>query len=102
MTIETREFDAANYLKDDETVAAYLEEAIDSGEPALIAEALGAVARARGMSQIARDAGLSRENLYRTLSAGGNPELGTFLKIMCAMKLHISVQPRSRSDVPAA
>lgn len=96
----TRKFDAANYLTDEETVAAYLEEIIETGEPHLIADALGAVARARGMSNLAKESGLSRENLYRTLSAKGNPELGTFLRIMKAMNMRISVEPVHHDSRP--
>lgn len=98
MSVEIRPYDAANYLSDDETIAAYLEDAIESGEPGVIAEALGAVARARGMTQLARDTGLSRENLYRTLSADGNPALGTFLKVIHAMKLRIAVEPTKQES----
>ena len=67
-----------------------MEEAGD--DPAFIAKALGTIARARGMSQVARDAGLSRESLYRALSGEGNPEFGTILKVAKALglKLHIS------------
>ena len=68
-----------------------MEEAGD--DPAFIAKALGTIARARGMSQVARDAGLSRESLYRALSGEGNPEFGTLLKVAKALglKLHLSL-----------
>ena len=74
----------ANYLD------ACMEEAGD--DPAFIAKALGTIARARGMTQVARDAGLSRESLYRALSGEGNPEFGTILKVVKALglKLHAS------------
>lgn len=93
MTVATRPYDAANYLTDDESMAAYLEEVLETGDPALVANALGVVARARGMAQIARDAGVSRENLYRALSPDGNPEFGTVFKVITALGLRLSVSP---------
>ena len=89
--IKLKAFDPAKYLDDDEAIAAYIEEAIDIGDPAFIADALGVVARAKGMGQIAKDAGLSRESLYKALSADGNPEFGTILKVMKALGLRLSV-----------
>ena len=88
---KTKPFDPAKYLDDDEAIAAYIEEAIEIGDPAFIADELGVVARAKGMGQIAKDAGLSRESLYKALSADGNPELGTILKVMKALGLRLSV-----------
>lgn len=93
MTLETRPFDPANYLDSDEALAAYMDEAFETGDPAFIADALGVVARARGMAKVARKAGLSRESLYRTLSAEGNPELGTVLRVMRALGLRLSATP---------
>ena len=89
--LKAKPFDPAKYLDNDEAIAAYIEEAIDIGDPAFIADALGVVARAKGMGQIAKDAGLSRESLYKALSAGGNPEFGTILKVMKALRLRLSV-----------
>ena len=77
-------YDIADYLDDDEMAAAYLDLAFGSGDLSRIAAALGNVARARGMTKIAKAAGLSREQLYRTLSAEGKPELATVLKVMAA------------------
>ena len=91
----TRQFDPAAYLGDDEAVAAYMTEALETGDPAFIADALGVLARARGMSAVARDAGVSRESLYRALSAEGNPELGTVLRVVRALGLHLSAAPAS-------
>ena len=71
----TRPWDAADHLETQEDVVAYLEAAFEDGDPALIAAALGDIARAKGMSQIAREAGLGRESLYKALSPEGNPEL---------------------------
>jgi len=77
-------YDIADYLDDDEMVAAYLDLAFESGDLSHIAAALGNVARARGMTKIAKATGLSREQLYKTLSAEGKPELATVLKVMAA------------------
>ena len=74
-------------------MAAYLEAALEDGDPKVIAVALGDIARAKGMSQIARDAGLGRESLYKALSAGGNPELGTILKVISALGLQLHASP---------
>ena len=77
-------YDIADYLDSDEMVAAYLDLAFESGELSRIAAALGNVARAKGMTKIAKATGLSREQLYKTLSAEGKPELATVLKVMAA------------------
>ena len=90
---KTRRYDVVNYLKTERDVAGYFEAALEDGDPAVIAAALGVIARTRGMSKIARKTGFQRENLYRALSAKGNPELATFLKVIHALglKLHASV-----------
>lgn len=88
--VKTRPYDAAEYLETEEDMAAYLEAALEEGDPALVIHALGVIARARGMTQIARDSGLRRESLYKALSAEGNPEFATVLKVVKALgiKLH--------------
>jgi probable addiction module antidote protein len=91
--IETTAWDAAEYLKTDADVAAYLEAAFEEGDPALISAALGDVARARGMTQIAHDAGIGRESLYKALSKDGNPEFATILKVMKALGLKLTAVP---------
>jgi probable addiction module antidote protein len=93
-SMKSQPFDPADLLDDEESMAAYLSEALDTGDPAFIADALGVVARARGMSRIARDSGLSRESLYRALSPTGNPELATLLRVVGALGLRLSVTPR--------
>ena len=90
-TTRTRPWDAADHLESDEDIVAYLEAAFEDGDPALIAAALGDVARARGMTQVASDAGLGRESLYKALSPSGNPELATVLKVMQALGLGLRV-----------
>jgi len=94
MTEQFTRWDSAEYLKTEEDMANYLDACMEEAgdDPAFIAKALGTIARARGMTQVARDAGLSRENLYRDLSGEGNPEFGTILKVVRALglKLHAS------------
>jgi probable addiction module antidote protein len=88
---KTKPYDAADFLTDEETIAAYLTDALETGDPRIIAKALGAVARARGgMAQLAEETGLSREALYRALSDTGNPELATILKVMRALGIRLT------------
>lgn len=86
-------FDAAEFLDSEESISAYLAALLEEGNPKAFAAGLGDVARARGMSQVARDAGVSRESLYRALSGEGNPEFGTILKVMRALGLKLVTQP---------
>ena len=89
--MELAPFDPAEYLDDDDATAAYLSEALESNDAAFVADALGVVARARGMTRLARETGLSRESLYKSLSANGNPEFATVLKILRALGLKLRV-----------
>lgn len=91
--VKIKPFDPAEYLDDSESIAAYMSEALESEDPAFIADALGVVARARGMSEVAREAGVSRESLYRALSADGNPEFATVLRVVRALGLRLSATP---------
>ncbi len=86
---KTLPWDAAEYLNSEEEMAAYLEAALEEGEPALVAAALGDIARARGMSQLARETGLGRESLYKALSPNGNPEFATIMKVVEALGLRL-------------
>lgn len=90
--IKVRKWDSAEHLKTDEDIALYLDACLEEAgdDPAFIAKALGNVARARGMSQLARDTGLGRESLYKALSGEGNPSFATILKVIHALgvKLH--------------
>ena len=92
-TVKTKPFDPAEYLDDGESIAAYMSEALESGDPAFIADALGVIARAKGMSEVARKAGLSRESLYRALSTDGNPEFATVLRVVQALGLQLTAAP---------
>jgi probable addiction module antidote protein len=89
--LKTIPWDSAAYLKTAEDVANYLEAVFEDGDPALIAAALGDIARSKGMTKIARAAGVGRESLYKALSRGGNPELATVLKVMRALGLKLKV-----------
>jgi len=91
---KARDFDVAEYLDSPEAIAAYLSEAFETGDDALIAQALGAVARVKGMKDIAKETGLNRENLYRSLSEGGNPELGTVMKVLDALDVQLVAKPK--------
>jgi probable addiction module antidote protein len=88
---KTTPWDAAEYLNSDDDIVNYLDAVFDDGDPALIAAALGDVARAKGMSQIAQAAGLGRESLYKALSGEGNPEFATVLKVVRALGLRLKV-----------
>ncbi|MDB6370826.1 addiction module antidote protein [Photorhabdus bodei] len=94
MSEQFTRWDSAEYLKTEADMAEYLDACIEEAgdDPAFIARALGAIARARGMTQVAKDAGLSRESLYRALSGDGNPEFSTILKVVKALglKLHVA------------
>ena len=85
----TRVWDVAEHLETKEDMAAYLEAALEDGDPALVAAALGDIARAKGMADIARETGLGRESLYKALSPEGNPELATVLKVVKALGLKL-------------
>src|SRR5258708_20905244 len=94
MKIKTGQFDPAAYLDSEEAVAAYMTEALESNDPGFIADSLGVIARARGMTQVARDAGLSRESLYRTLSPSGNPGLSMPSRALAVLGLRLPMPPR--------
>jgi probable addiction module antidote protein len=89
---KTTPWDSAEHLKTDEDIANYLEAVFEDGDPALIRHALGVIARAKGMTQIAQAAGLGRESLYKALSPDGNPEFATVLKVMRALGLKLKVR----------
>jgi len=84
---KTRPWDVVEHLETEEDMAAYLEAALEEGDPGLVAAALGDIARAKGIAQIARETGLGRESLYKALSPEGNPEFATVLKVVRALGL---------------
>ncbi|WP_026792226.1 addiction module antidote protein [Pleomorphomonas oryzae] len=91
MGVETTKWDAAEFLISDEAIAAYLEAAFEDGDPKMIAVALGDIAKAKGMSAIAREAGVTREALYKSLSDRGDPKLSTLIGVMKALGLRFTV-----------
>jgi len=98
MPVETREFDAARYLETDEAIEEYLAAASESGDPQQIAQALGVIARARGMSDLSRATGLPRQSLYKALSGEGNPEFGTITKVADALGFKLSLVPKEPEE----
>lgn len=98
MTIETTLFDAAEVLDDPTSQAELLADAFESGNATYIAQALGVVARARGMSEIAREAGVTREALYKALSGRGDPKLSTLLGVARALGLKLTATTLSAKD----
>jgi probable addiction module antidote protein len=94
----TRPWDVVEHLKTEEGMAAYLEAALEEGDPSLISAVLGDIARAKGMAEIARETGLGRESLYKALSPEGNPEFATVLKVIRALRLKLKVQTAKRQE----
>ena len=86
---KTTRWDPADHFNSEDDMVAYLEAALEDGDPALVAAALGDIARAKGMTQVAKDAGLGRESLYKALSPAGNPEFATILKVVSALGLQL-------------
>jgi probable addiction module antidote protein len=87
---KTRRWDAVAHLRNDADMAAYLNAALNDGDPSVVAAALGDIARAKGMTGVARRAGLGRESLYKSLSPEGHPELATVLKVVQALGLKLT------------
>ena len=95
MAIPTTRWDSAEYLKTEEDIQLYFEACLDEAgdDPAFILHALGVIARARNMSQLARETGLTREGLYKALSPEGNPTFSTVVKVAKALGFKLSVRP---------
>ncbi|MGB3574363.1 MAG: addiction module antidote protein [Phormidesmis sp.] len=95
MAISTTRWDSAEYLKTEEDIQLYMEACLEeaSDDPDFIVHALGVVARARNMSQLARDTGMSREGIYKALSPDGNPSFATVVKVAKALGFSLTVQP---------
>lgn len=90
---EIPEFDAAEYLNSDEDVAAYLTTILEENDAALLAAALGDIARARGMTQVAKDSGITREALYKALRPGSEPRFDTVSRVCAALGVRLVAQP---------
>ena len=97
MTVETRPFDSSAYIDTPEAVEEYLLAAFETEDAAFIATSIGVVARARGMSRLAEETGLTRAALYKALSSDGNPEFGTVLRVLKALGMGLS--PRALAGV---
>ena len=91
MALKTAPWDAAEYLTTPSRIATYLEAAFEDGDPGLIATALGDIARAKGMTQLASQAGVTREALYKALSPTGDPRLSTFLGVLKALGIKLTL-----------
>ena len=91
--VKTRDFDVAHYLDSEEMIAEYLNQALASGDTDLLLAAIGDVARARGMAQVAQDAGLGRESLYKALTAGAKPRFDTIFKVLNALGVRMQAHP---------
>ncbi len=96
---KTTQFDAASYLDSEERQAAYITAALETGDADFVRDALGIVAKARGMGAIAKNAGLNRESLYKALGNTGNPEFVTVMKIVRALGLTLSARPAKQRRV---
>jgi probable addiction module antidote protein len=93
MGLKTTKFDASKYLDDDKSVAEYLTSIVEEHNPGLLAAALGDVARARGMTEIAKASGLSREALYKALRPDADPRFDTIARVLTALGVKLTVQP---------
>lgn len=93
MALKTLPFDAAEYLADPEAQADFLNEAMATGNTEYIAHAIGVIARARGMTQVAKEAGITRAGLYKAISADGDPRLSTLLGVLKALGVRLTVAP---------
>ncbi len=96
-TIKTRPFDMANHLSSEEEITEYLRQVLEDNDPAELAGALGDIARARGMTQLARDTGLSRESLYKSLSGERAPSSETLFKVIHAMGFKLTLAPMAQT-----
>jgi len=93
MTETFSEFDPAAYLTTPEAIAQFMTDALETGDASYVAKAVGVVARAQGMSELAKETGLSREQLYRSFSEHGNPTLKSFLIVMKALEIDMTARP---------
>lgn len=93
MTIKTKTFEVAEFLDDKETIAEYLNMALEDPNPEMLLLAVKNIARARGMAQLAQDAGLGRESLYKALSEGAKPRYDTVLKVVRALGVKLHAEP---------
>lgn len=100
--IATKRWDPAEHIRDDADVAAYVEAALEDGDHRVIAAVLGDIARAKGMTWVAKETGLGRESLYKSLSSDGNPELATVLKVIRALGIRLRATVAGNNDAMSA
>ena len=93
MIKKTKKFDVSDYLKDEETIAAYLNAVLEESDQDLLLGAIGDIAKARGMKQIARKAGLGRESLYKALAPGAKPRFETIMGVLRALDVKLTLTP---------
>lgn len=92
--VKTSEFHVSDYLDNEETITAFLNAALEEGDPDFFNAALGEVAKARGMARVAQEAGVGRESLYKSLSAEGNPRFSTIMDVLSALGFRLQIAPR--------
>lgn len=102
MATSFKAFDASRYLDDDAIIADYLAAALDDADPDVFVAALGDVAKARGMTQIAKEAGLGRESLYKALAPGSKPRYETIRKVMDVIGVRLTISPTETPSAPVA
>jgi probable addiction module antidote protein len=98
---KAQKFDAAEYLDSPQAIADYLSEAFETGDEGFIAIAIGTVARAKGMTDVSKETGLNRENLYKSLAEGGKPEFGTVMKVLNSFDLQLVAKPKEHTKEAA-
>ncbi|MCI7456325.1 addiction module antidote protein [Actinomyces urogenitalis] len=91
--VELKAWDSSEFLTDEETISEYINAAMETGDPELVKVALSQAIKARGMTQVAKEAGVPRQSLYKALSQGGNPSLKTLNKIVVALGLRLATVP---------
>lgn len=99
MSVQVEKWDVSEYLESEEDITAYLNAVLEENDPALLQAALGDVAKARGMTEIAKSAGVGRESLYKSLSVTGNPSFQTIAKVVASLGLKIELAPRQTKEV---
>lgn len=97
--VKVTNFDVSEYLEDDSSIAAYLSTILEEGDPKLLLSAIGDIAKARGMSKIASEAGLGRESLYKALNSEAKPRFDTILKVLGAIGVNITFSPRDTARI---
>jgi probable addiction module antidote protein len=99
MTLRTTPYDSAEFLDSEEAIEEYVAAAFETEDPAFIAQCLGTVARARNMSKLSREIGMSRPALYKALSGEGNPEFGTIMKVLHALGIKLAPKTSALAHV---